>query len=129
MPRSRVRQWSSVLASAGLGVAAAFALQAFRAGAALPPAPEPPPPPLVRPAASAPAPRITLPEAQALRDAAEALTPAGVALDEQAHATWLPRLGALEDAASDPRLPPETRDELHAALTALARVGLAPKAP
>lgn len=67
---------------------------------------------------------IGLREAQDLRDAACALTPAGVALDEQAHVLWLPRLARLEAAADDPRTRAEVREELGEALAALTRVGI-----
>jgi len=69
---------------------------------------------------------MTLEEAQALHDAASTLTPAGVAHDEHAHATWLPRLAQLHAHAADPALPWETRAELEATLEALTSVGIAP---
>lgn len=68
---------------------------------------------------------ITLAEAEALHDEAAALTPVGVALDERAQTSWLPRIGRLEAAVDDPRVDPEVREELQAALRALAAVGLA----
>lgn len=124
LPRSRWRQWPSLLASAALGVAVAFALQALQAQATVP-ATRPFPP---TQAQASPPPRfspgISLAEAEALHDAARALTPTGVALDEHAHATWLPRLADLQTAAEDPRVSPEIRGELHATLEALQRVGV-----
>lgn len=57
------------------------------------------------------------------------LTPAGVALDERAHATWTLRLGRLQAAASDPQVAPEIRDELRATLETLAAVGIGARMP
>lgn len=124
LPRSRWRQWPSLLASAALGIAVAFALQALQAQATVPAAR--PLTPTPAPTQSPPrfSPGISLAEAEALHDAARALTPTGVALDEHAHATWLPRLADLQAAAEDPRVSPEIRSELHATLEALQRVGV-----
>jgi anti-sigma-K factor RskA len=61
---------------------------------------------------------------QALRDEAEALTPAAVALDEQAHELWMPRVAKIELALADPTTPDELRTELDATLSALERVGV-----
>lgn len=61
---------------------------------------------------------------QALRDEAEALTPAGVALDEEAHERWMPRVAAIELALADPQIPTQIRTELDATLDALERVGV-----
>jgi hypothetical protein len=61
---------------------------------------------------------------QALRDEAEALTPAGVGLDEQAHELWMPRVAKIELALADPDTPPAIRTELDATLAALERVGV-----
>ncbi|WAS92865.1 hypothetical protein [Nannocystis punicea] len=123
LPEPRWRQWPSILAAAVLGVVAAVALQGLQADAS---EVEPAPvevavaaPPVV--ASRAP---ISLSEAQALHDEAAALTPAGVAFDETAHATWLPQIGRLEAAAADPGLSPEIREELAATLAALSNVGL-----
>jgi hypothetical protein len=59
-----------------------------------------------------------------IRDEAEALTPAGVALDEQAHELWMPRVSKIELALADPETPESIRRELDATLTALERVGV-----
>ena len=59
-----------------------------------------------------------------LRDEAEALTPAGVALDERAHEQWLPRVAEIELALADPDTPPAIRAELDATLAALAHAGV-----
>lgn len=61
---------------------------------------------------------------QALRDEAEALTPAAVTLDEQVHELWMPRVAKIELALADPTTPDELRNELDATLTALERVGV-----
>lgn len=122
------RRWPSITLAAVLGVAAAVGLQAWQGG------------PVAVPVALAvearevevveelPAPRIGLAEAQAWRDGACALTPAGVALDEQAHLEWLPRVATIVAAVGDPRVPTEVREELREALVALERVGLAGRA-
>ena len=65
-----------------------------------------------------------LAEAAALRDAAQRLTPAAVALDEQARLHWTPLRAGLDAAAADPHTPGPVREELEAAREALARVGL-----
>lgn len=117
LPQPRWRQWPSIAAAAVLGVVAAVGLQALRAA----PVVVAEVPVAVRVGEVQP---IGLQEAQDLRDAACALTPAGVALDERAHATWVPRLARLEAAADDPRTRPEVREELNEALAALSRVGI-----
>lgn len=61
---------------------------------------------------------------QAMRDEAEALTPAAVALDERAHELWMPRVAKIELALADPSTPDELRTELDATLSALERVGV-----
>jgi hypothetical protein len=61
---------------------------------------------------------------QALRDEAEALTPASVTLDEQAHDRWMPRVAKIEVALADPATPTVIRSELDATLAALERVGV-----
>lgn len=66
----------------------------------------------------------SLREAAALRDAAQRLTPAGVALDEMARQYWTPLRAELDAAAMDPRTPGPVREELDAARAALERVGL-----
>lgn len=78
--------------------------------------------PLQRPSADAA--RFTVPMAAALRDEAERLTPAAVALDEQAAQRWWSLRGELDAAAADPATPGAVRDELLATQAALARVGL-----
>lgn len=127
LPELRWRQWPSIAAAAALGVVTAFALQGLQADvtAREPVANE------VHAEVSALAARlpISLEEAQALHDEAAALTPAGVALDERAHATWLPRIGRLEAAAEEPGLPREIHAEIAATLAALTEVGLRKKAP
>ncbi|MBZ5713532.1 hypothetical protein [Nannocystis pusilla] len=124
LPEPRWRQWPSIAAAAVLGVVAAVALQGWQAGASVV-VPEP----MIAETEVLPAPLvvrtpISLSEAQALRDEAMALTPAGVAFDERAHTLWLPRIGRLEAAVADPGLSPEIREELSATLEALAKVGL-----
>ena len=124
LPEPRWRQWPSIAAAAVLGVVAAVALQGWQADASVVS-----PAPVMEPIEVVPAPvavrvPISLTEAQALRDEAVALTPAGVAFDERAHTTWLPRIGRLEVAMADPGLSPEVREELAATLAALAKVGL-----
>lgn len=61
---------------------------------------------------------------ETMRDEAEALTPAGVALDERAHELWMPRVARIELALADPRTPAAIRTELDATLAALERVGV-----
>jgi hypothetical protein len=106
-----------MVAAGVLGVVAAVGLQALRAA----PVVVAEVPVELRDEVGQP---IGLREAQDLRDAACALTPAGVALDEQAHGLWVPRLARLEAAADDPRTRPEVREELSEALAALSRVGI-----
>jgi hypothetical protein len=60
----------------------------------------------------------------ALRDEAEALTLAGVALDERAHELWMPRVANIELALADPETPELIRRDLDAILAALERVGI-----
>jgi len=124
LPRSRWSQWPSLLASAAVGVVVAVLLQSL-GGAAGGRVPVPmvvvgPP----EPAAAVPAVSLSLDEAAMLRDAAQRLTPAGVALDEQARLYWTPRRAELDAAAADPRTPRPVREELEAARSALAQVGL-----
>lgn len=59
---------------------------------------------------------------EALRDEAEALTPAS--LDERARERWTARVAAIERALADPATPESIREELVATLDALARAGL-----
>jgi hypothetical protein len=61
---------------------------------------------------------------QALRDEAEALTPASVDLDEQARELWMPRVAKIELALADPQTPEQLRVELDATLIALEQVGV-----
>ncbi|MBK7826860.1 hypothetical protein [Nannocystis sp.] len=125
LPRSRWQQWPSLLASAVLGVVVAVLLQSIAADA-------PPqawaaglvarvPQPSVGPQQL---PRFTAAEAAALRDEAEALTPAAVVLDERAGLRWRPLLGELTAAAVDPATPESVRSDLHATCVALERLGL-----
>lgn len=118
LPRPLWRQWPSLLASAALGVVVAVGVQTTPAESAAPITPPPPPPTVT----------IELPftqsEAETLRDEAERLTPAAVALDERAQLRWWPLRPELEAAAADVRLPAELRDELTATLDALERVGI-----
>jgi hypothetical protein len=142
LPRSRWQQWPSLLASAALGVVAAALMQSAPApvlaarpepaaelagviaanGAANGAANEG-----ASVGASEPLPvhtRFSLREAAALRDAAQRLTPAAVALDEQARLYWTPLRGELDAAALDVRTPLAVREELGAARSALERLGL-----
>lgn len=125
LPRSRWQQWPSLLASAALGIVAAIVLQSFASEAppqawATAQAHHAAPPP------SGPQqlPRFTASEAAALRDAAEALTPAAVALDERASLRWRPLRGELAAALVDPVTPDPVRSDLHATAAALDRLGL-----
>ncbi|MEZ4384661.1 MAG: hypothetical protein R3A79_25250 [Nannocystaceae bacterium] len=63
--------------------------------------------------------------ARSLRDEAEALTPAEVALDEQAIELWLPRLATIDGLLDEPSTPALVRAELLAARDALVEVGVA----
>lgn len=124
LPRSRWQQWPSLLAAAALGVAAAVLLQSFTgdtpppvmAAAPTPVAPLPPGPQQL--------PRFTAADAASLRDEAEALTPAAVALDEHAGLRWRPLRGELAAALVDPVTPDPVRSDLHATVAALERLGL-----
>jgi hypothetical protein len=124
LPRSRWQQWPSLLASAALGVTTAVLLQSFVAEAPprvwaaelvqrVPPSPGP-----------QQLPRFSAAEAAALRDEAEALTAAAVALDEQASLRWRPLRGELAAALVDPVTPELVRSDLHATTAALERLGL-----
>lgn len=124
LPEPRWRQWPSITLAAVLGVATAFGLQVMQ-GSPVAAAPVVVVAAPVEVVEDLPVTRIGLAEAQALRDEACALTPAGVALDEQAHAVWLPRLAAVRAAAADPRVSAEVQGELREALAALGRVGIA----
>lgn len=129
LPEPRWRQWPSILAAAVLGVVAAVALQGLQADASVA---EPAPLEVTAtapPVGAVKTTPISLSEAQVLHDEAAALTPAGVALDETAHSTWLPRIGRLEAAVADPGLAPEIHAELSATLDALAQVGLGGRRP
>lgn len=77
-----------------------------------------------RAAESASASAELLEAARGLRDEAEALTSAEVALDASLMDVWLPRLAELEAMIADPATPPAIRAELEATVEALARVGL-----
>lgn len=61
---------------------------------------------------------------EALRDEAEALTAAEVALDERAHERWLPRVAKIDEALDDPATPDRVRTELLATIAALECVGV-----
>lgn len=61
---------------------------------------------------------------EALHDEAAALTAAQVALDEQAHERWMPRVAKIEAALDDPATPEPIRRELVATITALECVGV-----
>jgi hypothetical protein len=61
---------------------------------------------------------------ESLRDEAQALTAAEVALDEQAHERWMPRVAKIEAALDDPATPDPIRSELLATITALECVGV-----
>lgn len=69
-------------------------------------------------------PRFTPAEAAALRDEAERLTPAAVALDERATQRWWLLRGELDAAAADMATPEAVRGDLQATQAALARLGL-----
>lgn len=62
--------------------------------------------------------------ARSLRDEAEALTPATVALDESELGRWLERAAAIEALLADASTPAAVRGELEAALAALVRLGV-----
>jgi hypothetical protein len=116
LPRPLWRQWPSLLISAALGVVVAVSVQPAPATPAPPPQPAPPTIAIQLP--------FTRAEAAALRDEADRLTPAAVALDERAQARWWPLRPELEAAAADIRLPGDLRDEVVATLAALDRNGL-----
>jgi hypothetical protein len=61
---------------------------------------------------------------EALRDEAQALTAAEVALDERAHERWMPRVAKIELALDDPATPEPIRIELLATIAALECVGV-----
>lgn len=61
---------------------------------------------------------------EALRDEAEALTAAEVALDERAHERWMPRVAKIDEALDDPATPDRIRTELLATIDALECVGV-----
>jgi hypothetical protein len=61
---------------------------------------------------------------ESLRDEAQALTVAEVALDEQAHERWMPRVAKIEEALDDPATPDPIRTELLATIAALECVGV-----
>lgn len=61
---------------------------------------------------------------EALRDEAEALTAAEVALDERAHERWMPRVAKIDEALDDPATPDRIRMELLATIAALECVGV-----
>lgn len=59
-----------------------------------------------------------------MRDEAEALTPAQVALDERAFEVWMPRIAVIEQTRDDPATPALVRAELDATVAALERAGV-----
>lgn len=119
LPRSIWQQWPSLLASAALGVLVAVGLQSLPAADAGPTtSPEVPRSVPLQPQRFSPA------EAAALRDEAERLTPAAVALDERAAQRWWSLRGDLDAAAADPATSAAVRNELHATQAALDRLGL-----
>jgi hypothetical protein len=61
---------------------------------------------------------------EALRDEAQALTAAEVALDERAHERWMPRVAKIDEALDDPATPEPIRNELLATIAALECVGV-----
>lgn len=109
------RRWPGLLVSALLGAATALAIQVQRHA-------EPP-------SAAAAVPVIemdtqTRERIQRLRDEAEALTPVGAWIDEEANERWLPLLPELERLAEAPDTPPRIREEVDATLAALSEVGI-----
>lgn len=128
LPRSRWRQGPSLLASAALGVVAAVLLQSLGGAAPAPvvmAAPVEVAAAMEEVVAPVAAPEgFSLGEAAALREAAQRLTPAAVALDEQARLYWTPLRPGLDAAAADPATAEPVRAELEATRSALARLGL-----
>ncbi|PRP95480.1 hypothetical protein ENSA5_38310 [Enhygromyxa salina] len=111
--------WRNPLAlvvAVGLGVGASLALGS-----------QAPAPSGVQDAELAPAPPVdpdALAGVQALRDEAQALTPAQVELDEATHERWMPRVARIEQALDDPATPEAIRAELQATIAALECVGV-----
>lgn len=130
LPRSRWQQWPSLLASAALGVVAAVVLQSIgdaapkQRGGWVHELPTRVAGALARGSVPAPTPRFTAEQAAALRDEAERLTPAAVALDERAASRWWPLRGELEAAETDPATPEAVRSDLHATRIALEQLGI-----
>jgi hypothetical protein len=98
----------------GLGIAGGLALDSLQAQPEIPIA-------AVR--ESAPDPEA-LSRVEAIRDEAEALTAAEVALDERAHERWMPRVAKIDEALDDPATPDRIRIELLATIAALECVGV-----
>ncbi|NVB36615.1 hypothetical protein G6O69_02140 [Pseudenhygromyxa sp. WMMC2535] len=115
LPSAPWQRRVGVVLAAGLGVVAALMLGAPRSATEL----------LL---AGIPAAALVDPQElaaiQALRDEAEALTPAEVSLDERAAERWAPRVPMIELARDDPHTPEAIRVELDATVAALERVGL-----
>lgn len=113
LPRPLWRRPIAIGLAVALGVAAGLALGSLRPSNS----------PIVRTVEARVDPQL-LASVQALRDEAEALTPAAVALDERAHERWMPRVAKIELALADPTTPEQLRSELNATLLALERVGV-----
>jgi hypothetical protein len=98
----------------GLGIAGGLALDSLQARPEVPIA-------AVREAELDPE---ALMRVERLRDEAQALTAAEVALDERAHERWMPRIAKIEEALEDPATPDPIRIELLATIAALECVGV-----
>jgi hypothetical protein len=98
----------------GLGIAGGLALDSLQAQPEIP---------IAAARESEPDPEA-LARVEAIRDEAEALTAAEVALDERAHERWMPRVAKIDEALDDPATPDQIRTELLATITALECVGV-----
>ncbi|MCA9660302.1 MAG: hypothetical protein KC486_18310 [Myxococcales bacterium] len=110
----------TLLLALGLGLAAAVALSEPRPAIAWTPWVA-----QIRAVSADEAAVASLRAARSLRDEAEALTPAEVALDERALELWLPRLATIDGLIDDATTPELVRVELVAARQALIDVGVA----